>query len=89
MPDELKPATPEWIAGIYGNLANHPFHSQRDKELAVVREYALAYGRSVDEVDFDNAIADRFGDGCEYEWAAPPALTRAQRQARKKQGISA
>lgn len=34
----------------------------------MVKKYAAAYGIEIDEIDFDNAYADYYGDGCELEW---------------------
>jgi hypothetical protein len=53
---------------LYPNLANHPAFQSRSRELAVAVETCERYGILLTEADFDSVIADRFGDGVEYEW---------------------
>lgn len=54
---------------LYGPGAHQPMYYSRQRELKGVREWAKHYGREITESEFDTAIANRFGDGCEYEWA--------------------
>ena len=54
----------------YTPLANHPMLSSRSREFTCVSEYAARYGVQISEIEFDNAIANRFGDGTEWEWAS-------------------
>lgn len=50
-----------------GNF-HRPICSSRKQEYGMVKKYAAAYGIEIDEIDFDNAYADYYGDGCELEW---------------------
>ncbi|MFD5069159.1 hypothetical protein ACFWNC_14690 [Streptomyces sp. NPDC058369] len=60
----------EWIAKQYPPLANHPMYRSRQYEYTVLKDLAEKhYGIDLSPEDFDQGIADRFGDGCEVEWA--------------------
>lgn len=50
--------------------ASHPMWPSRDQEFTALSAFAYAYGYEIDEVDFDNIIAEFFSDGCDYEWPA-------------------
>lgn len=46
----------------------HALFNSRKREYEAVKGYAYAYGIDIDEIDFDNAYATLYGDGCEVEW---------------------
>lgn len=58
----------QWIQDQYEN-ARRPFSQSRSEELRILIEYGRHYGRTLEADAFDLAIAEKFGDGCEYEWA--------------------
>lgn len=58
----------EFIKAFYGVGFHQPANYSRSKELLAITEYAKRFGFEISEIDFDIAIAERFGDGVEYEW---------------------
>lgn len=58
----------EFIISSY-EKANHPLFNSRSKEFQAVSGYCAAYGHTITDSEFDTALAERFGDGCELEWS--------------------
>lgn len=61
-------STVEWVVRQYPAQANHPMFASRQEEFNKVRGLAKHYGIDLTLEDFEAGVAERFGDGCEYEW---------------------
>lgn len=59
----------QWVISQYPALANHPMYFSRQQEYSTLKQVAERYGIGLTMQDFDAGIAERFGYGCEFEWA--------------------
>lgn len=63
------PRYQRWVIDQYPGLADHPMCPSRKEEYEALRVIAERhYDFKLTLEDFDNAIAFRFGFGCEFEW---------------------
>jgi len=79
----------QWIISRYPGLANRPLSAVREHEFAVIRDTGERYGLTITEEDFDIAIAERFGDGMEYEWPRSVEEYEAAEQERRDKRTAA
>lgn len=56
------------VANAYGESRASPVFTKRAVEFRYMKAWMAHYGRVLTNEDFDWAIAERFGGGCEYEW---------------------
>lgn len=61
----------------YGNNAHHPNSSKRSKEFSMLKAWCAHHGRTLSDTEFDTALANRFGGGCEIEWGEEQAPVAA------------
>lgn len=78
-----------WVISRYPGLANHPLSSVREHEYRVIEETGRRYGREITMDEFDLAIAERFGEGMEYEWPRSVEEYEAAEQERRDKRAAA
>lgn len=59
----------QWVIGQYPVQANHPMFPSREREFSFLKQLAERYSIDLTMEVFEAGIAERFGSGCEYEWA--------------------